>query len=246
MALNKKVCLFTGAGGLLGNEFCRRFYAKYAIVAVCGRRKVNDVPDQHHTLVDPLDPAGHKDLNENRLFTIHADLAQPGQIDRVVELALARYGRIDAVVNAAVYSVWSSMLESDEVAASAERQFLVNAIAPFRLSLAIARAFWRNRDAENRKMNRCVVNVSSIGGVKVYQESGQSVYSASKAALNYLTYHMAHEFRPIGVRVAGIAPNSFPGIVPTESVAIAIDRMIDSEANGDLLVIDEEPEGGNP
>src|SRR5262245_12660913 len=137
MALDKKVLLLTGAGGGLGVEFCHRFQAKYAIAAVCGRRKVTEVPDQHHKLIDPLGADAHKQLNENALFTIHADLAQPGEINRIVDLTLARFGRIDVLVNAAVHSVWSSMLDSDAASASGERQFLINVLVPMRLAVAI-------------------------------------------------------------------------------------------------------------
>jgi NAD(P)-dependent dehydrogenase (short-subunit alcohol dehydrogenase family) len=39
-------------------------------------------------------------------------LRHPRDIERVVELALARFNRVDVLVNAAVYSVWAPMLES--------------------------------------------------------------------------------------------------------------------------------------
>jgi NAD(P)-dependent dehydrogenase (short-subunit alcohol dehydrogenase family) len=240
MDTGKKVCVLTGAGGVLGTEFCRRFHTKYSIVAVCGRRKVSDVPDQHHKLLDPLDPDGHSAANDNAIYTVHADLTQPGEIGRVVELALARFGRIDVLVNSAVHSVWASMLESDAASLSAERQFLTNVIVPMRLSVAIARAHWRDKVPENIERNRCIVNVSSIAGVNIYRGSGQGIYSASKAALNFLTCHMASEFAPIRVRVTGIAPNSFPGIVSTASVATSLDALIEGEMNGRLLVLDRD------
>lgn len=234
----KRVVLLTGAGGTLGAEFCRRYAAKYAIVAVCGRRAVAWAPDQNHRMVDPLDPTAAIPENLSPIHTIYANLTTPGEIERIVELTMARHGHIDAVVNAAVYWVFGSMIDSDAHANSAEGQFLVNVIAPMRLAVAVARATWRDRVDENRARNRCVVNVSSTSGVHIYGGVGQGIYSASKAALNYLTCHMADEFSRIGVRVTGIAPTSFPGIISTESVADALDRAIESGPTGKTMVLE--------
>jgi NAD(P)-dependent dehydrogenase (short-subunit alcohol dehydrogenase family) len=238
----KKVCLLTGAGGLLGTEFCRRYASKYAIVAVCGRRAVAGVPDQYVRAIDPLSAGADAPENAHPVFTVHADLAVAGQLERAVELAMARFSRIDLLVNAAAHSVWGSMLEETHVVDSIERQFLVNAIVPFRLAVLVARAFWRDRAAENRRHNRSVINISSTAGVHIYPGSGQSVYSASKAALNYLTCHIAGEFQRIGVRAVGLAPTSFPSLLSTESVADAIDRLAESDINGRVLVMDRDRE----
>jgi NAD(P)-dependent dehydrogenase (short-subunit alcohol dehydrogenase family) len=246
MALDRKVCLLTGAGGRLGSEFCRRFAAKYAIAAVCRRRGVDGVPDQNQRMFDPLDPGTAVAENQSDIFVIRANLAAAQETTRIVELTMARFGRIDFLVNAAVYYHWSPMIDDDALAMSAEQQFLINAIVPLRLSLAVVRACWRDRQADNAAYNRCIVNVSSTSGLHVYPGTGQSIYSASKAALNYLTCHMADEFRRIGIRVNGVAPTSFPSIVKTETVAAAIDRMMESDITGRLLVLDREREYYSP
>ncbi len=54
------------------------------------------------------------------------------------------------------------------------------------------------------------MNISSTAGIYIYPGHGQSIYSASKAALNYLSMHMGDEFSSIGVRVNALAPTSFP------------------------------------
>jgi NAD(P)-dependent dehydrogenase (short-subunit alcohol dehydrogenase family) len=239
---DKKVCLLTGAGGTLGAEFCRRYASKYAIAAVCGRRPVPWMPDQNHRMIDPLDPQAAIPENQSPIFTIHADLTKPSDLERITALALARFGRIDVVVNAAVYWLFGSTIENDAVLNSAEGQFLVNVVTPLRLATVVARAYWRDRVPENRAQNRSVVNISSTSGVHIYGGTGQGIYSASKAALNYLTCHMAEEFWRVGVRVTGIAPTSFPGLLATATVADALDRAIETGPAGKMMVLEQDRE----
>jgi NAD(P)-dependent dehydrogenase (short-subunit alcohol dehydrogenase family) len=191
-----------------------------------------------------VDPLGDRKLQENEhpIFVIHADLAVPTEVGRVVELALARYNRIDAIVNAAACWVMGPLIDSDAASDSAEKQFLLNVIVPLRLSVEAARSFWRDREEENRTFNRCVVNVSSSSGVHIYRGLGQAIYSASKAALNYLTCHMSDEFQRIGVRVNGLAPSSFPETIATADVAACLVRLIESQANGQIVVLDADRE----
>ena len=238
----KRVCLLTGAGGRLGSYFARLYSDHYDFVAVYRRNRPH-APAQDAWFIDPLDPARPSaDLAENRspVFAVQADLQQPGACDRVVELALGRFGRIDLLVNNAVHSVWAPMLGSDVLARSAQAQVTTNVVVPLQLAQAAARLFWQGRAEENRRLNRGVVNVSSIAGLNVYTGSGQSLYAATKAAMNHLTVHMAHEFAPIGVRVNATAANSFPQIVSTERAAEAIRTLDEGEATGTIVVVDGE------
>lgn len=237
MRSEKRVCVLTGASGTLGVDFCRRWAGTYDIVAVY-RSQVPEVPSQLQHLIDPLDPSRALPENEDAVFTVRADLLEPGGIERVVELALARFEAVDLLVNAAAFPVWAPMLDGTRLVDTALAQIHLNAVVPLQLAVAIAQEFWRDRADENRLMNRNVVNLSSIAGVNIYTDLGQSVYSASKAALNYLTYHMASEFTRFGVRVNAIAPNSFPEIVPVEDVSGAIVEFDGGEANGQVLVLD--------
>jgi NAD(P)-dependent dehydrogenase (short-subunit alcohol dehydrogenase family) len=97
-----------------------------------------------------------------------------------------------------------------------------------------------HRDQDNRKHNRNIVNVSSLAGSRVFAGRGQGVYAASKAALNQLTRHLASEFAVFGVRVNAVAPNSFPAIISTDSVAHAIARLDAESVTGRILALDAE------
>jgi NAD(P)-dependent dehydrogenase (short-subunit alcohol dehydrogenase family) len=239
----RRVCLLTGAGGTLGNAFCQAYGAQYDIVAVC-RRRVPVAPSQDEWLVDPLAPEAELPENDARVYVVHADLEQPGQVERVIDIALARHGRVDLLVNAAAYSFWheQGVVDGDLLLDSVGRHFAVNVGIPLRFATRLAQRFWLANDLQNRARNRNIVNVSSLAGSRVYP-GGQAVYAASKAALNQLTRHLAAEFGEFGVRANALAPNSFPSIVSTDSVAKAIARLDADTATGKVLVIDEQTPG---
>jgi NAD(P)-dependent dehydrogenase (short-subunit alcohol dehydrogenase family) len=235
--LGKRVCLLTGGSGQLGLAFCRMFVTRYDI-AVVYHRHVPKVVSQITRLVDPLIPNVPLQENQNAVFAIKADLCDEDDLQRVVEVTLARFGRIDLLVNAAAYACWAPMLDGDRLYESFLDQFELNAYVPLRLSALVAEKFWKNRQDENRYFNRSIVNVSSTAGVYIYRDQGQSVYSASKAALNYLTMHMAEEFSIAGIRANAVAPTSFPRLISTESVADGIHRLAEGNANGKIMVLD--------
>jgi NAD(P)-dependent dehydrogenase (short-subunit alcohol dehydrogenase family) len=237
MSASKKVCLFTGAGGTLGNAFCSQYLNRYHIVAV-HRTKPPDVPSQYQSFQDTLEPEADLLENQHRVFCVRSDLQKDGEIARVVELALARFDRIDLLVSAAVHSVWAPMLDDEHLVGSLATQFEINTMLPLRLALCAAQAFWRGRKTDNENANRNVVNISSLAGLRVFTGSGQSAYAASKAALNHLTSHMAAEFALIGVRVNALAPNSFPRLVPTARVAENIRRLDEGTMTGKILIVD--------
>jgi NAD(P)-dependent dehydrogenase (short-subunit alcohol dehydrogenase family) len=235
----RRVCLITGAGGALGSYFCSRYAERYDIAAVF-RRNRPWVAAQDAELVDPLDTSHPPRENQHPVFAIQADLLERGASDRVVEMTLARFGRIDLVVNAAVSSYWAPMLGTSRLLDSALRQLQTNVLVPLDLAAAVARAFWQGREDENRLLRRNVVNVSSIAGLRMYPGSGQSIYAATKAALNVLSAHMAEEFGVLGVRVNATAANSFPALVSTERAADAIVTLDDGNETGTIVVVDAE------
>lgn len=235
----RRVCLLTGAAGTLGTYFCTHFAKRYDIAAVY-RRHRPPVACHDQLAIDPLAPSQPLLENDYPVFALQADLNHDADCERVVDSTLSRFGQIDLLVNAAAAPTWAPMLGTDRLLASANEQMATNAIAPLRLASVVARRFWQNRDEENRSRSRNVVNVSSVAGLRLYPGSGQSIYAASKAALNQLTGHMAQEFAPTGVRVNATAPNSFPSLISIERAARAIIALDEGSLNGAIVVVDGE------
>ncbi len=234
----RRVCLITGAGGLLGDAFCRAAHLDYDIVAV-HRGRVPAVPSQHEWFIDPFDPDGAVPENGSRVHLIEADLAEPGAVERVVDLALARFGGVDLLVNNAAHLRMFPMgvVDGDAALDDFERTFTTNVAVPLRLATRLAQRCWLHEDVTNRARNRGVVNVSSLSGSTVYP-GGQTLYAASKAALNQLTRNLAAEFAEFGVRVNAIAPTAFPQVVPTETVVRSILELDRGAMSGSVFAVD--------
>jgi NAD(P)-dependent dehydrogenase (short-subunit alcohol dehydrogenase family) len=234
----RKVCLLTGASGRLGTAFCRRHAATYDIVALY-RRAPPPVRSQFQRVVDPLAPQARLEENRAPVFALQADLLQAGAPEAVINAVVNRFGRIDAVVHAAVvYSL--APITDCELADSAADQLAMNVTVPLRLVAHAVRRCWRLSAVDNRRANRSVVLVSSTSARKVCAGQGQSVYAAAKAGMNQLGLHLASELTPLGIRAMTIAPDSFPGRVPTDWIADQIATQLEGSATGGVLTLDRE------
>lgn len=231
----RPVCLLTGAGGRLGSAFCRRYSNRYQIIAVWHRRRPV-ASTQGQRLLDPLEPDRRLAANRHPVHDIQADLRSDAEIERLVKAVSSRYGRIDVVINAAVAGVWTPLLNGHSRVTDVTASLCLNVAAPLVLVAEVARQIWQRNPSENLAKNRCVVNVSSTAGVYVYPWYGQGVYSASKAALNILTRHLAAELEPLGVRANVLAPDAFPGRVPITQVLDGVVRLAEGDFSGRILL----------
>lgn len=123
-----------------------------------------------------------------------ADLGAPGAAAAAAEAAITRFGRIDALVNAAGLTDRGSFADATE--ALWEKLFAVNARAPFFLMQA-AIADMRRRGAPGTIVNILSVN-AHCGAPEL------AVYSATKGALMTLTRNAAHAHARAQIRVNGI------------------------------------------
>lgn len=225
----RPVCLVTGAGGRLGAALCVSLAEQYEVVAVY-RTTVPAIPSQ---LGWPIRRAAEPQAEVGRAYCVQADLANREDVRRVVEVALARHGRIDAVVNSAAdtgfHGKLVEMWENDDYA---ERQLSINSVAPLQLVSAVFQSAWKDQPTENARWNRSVVNVSSVSGLYVNTDQGQAFYSASKAALNMLTMYLSLELAPYSVRANAICPAQFIDPSATARVVDAIRARLCGSATG--------------
>ena len=232
-----RVCLLTGAGGLFGNAFCCLLAQHYSIVAVY-RSFPPLVTTQEAELFDPVAPRKTMPESEHPVFAIEADLAQPAEVGRVAELALARVGQVDLLVNAAAEVRARSSTTDPEAIDEWESQLRINTLVPVHLAAMLARESWRSTVSVNRAHGRNIVNISSTAGLTVVPYPERAFYGASKAALNVLTAQMAEEYRPLGVRVNAVAPTSFPEVLPTEQVIQAVRQLDKGRMSGRILIME--------
>jgi NAD(P)-dependent dehydrogenase (short-subunit alcohol dehydrogenase family) len=131
---------------------------------------------------------------------VQADVTAADAPDRIVAAALDRFGRIDALVNAAGIIASGALEATDD--AGWDRMMDINVRAPFRLMRAAASHLAAQKGA--------VVNVSSVAGVRSFP--GILSYAVSKAAVDQLTRCAALDLAAKGVRVNAVNP----GVVVTE------------------------------
>ena len=135
------------------------------------------------------------------VLAVHCDVSQPDQVSAAVQAVVARFGRIDALVNNAGVAVFKPILQTsfDEwryvMATNLEGCFLcTQAVAPVML----------------RTGGGSVVNIASISGLRA--STMRVAYGTSKGAIIHLTKQQAIELGNVGIRVNCIAP----GPVDTE------------------------------
>jgi meso-butanediol dehydrogenase/(S,S)-butanediol dehydrogenase/diacetyl reductase len=178
------VVVVTGAGSGIGAATARRLGALGAPVVLVGRREAALAA-----------VAAEITARGGEALCVPADLADPASPHRIVAACLARFGRLDGLVNNA--AVVRHMPVGDWDTACFDEHMATNVRAPYFL---IQEALPALRESPVRS----VVNISSSSGT--LRRVGQSVYGMTKAALDYLTQTLAGELAPAGVRVNAIAP----------------------------------------
>jgi 3-oxoacyl-[acyl-carrier protein] reductase len=126
------------------------------------------------------------------------DARDNAAVKAFVANAVARFGRIDLLVNNAaigVDGVLPTMREQD-IAAAVD----VNLTSVLMLSQACSRVMLRQRSG-------CIISISSVNAIRGH--SGVSVYSATKGALDAFTRSLARELGPRNIRVNAVAPGYF-------------------------------------
>jgi NAD(P)-dependent dehydrogenase (short-subunit alcohol dehydrogenase family) len=125
---------------------------------------------------------------------ILGDLAETDAPARILAEAIARFGRIDSLVNAAGVTDRATVAEATP--ALWERVFAINARAPMFLMQGVIHHL-RERQAPGTILN--ILSMNAYGGTPEL-----AIYSASKAALALLTRSAAHAHRFDQIRINGI------------------------------------------
>ena len=197
--LDGKVCVVTGATGVLGGVMARGIAAAGARVAVLGRRA--DVAEE---LAAAIREAGGEAL------ATPADVLDPSALERVRDGLLREWGSVDLLVNAAGGNQPGATLRPDQsvldLDETAMRQVMdlnfFGTLLPTQVFLAPM--VERGRGA--------IVNVSSMAADRAITRVAG--YSAAKAAVENLTrwlaVTLARRHGP-GIRVNAIAPGFFVG-----------------------------------
>ena len=221
--LDGKKALVTGAGRGIGRGFATALAEAGADVAVADILEEDAV----RTAREIAEATGR------RVFGIHADIAQPGDVRRMVAETVSAFGRLDIAVNNAGISIpIKSAL--DVTAEEWKRQFDVNLNGTWNCVREEACAMIPNRYGK-------IINTGSICG-HIIGPTPQLPYSLSKAAVLHLTRAAAAEFIRYGIRVNSISPgvtkveDLFPEVIDTFLKTAPIDRYGSPEDHQGALI----------
>ncbi len=159
--------------------------------------------------------------NETGAMAIHADSRVESDVCTAVEAVLARFGRIDCLINNAAISQFS--LFTDISLDTWNDMLSVNLTGAFLYSKAVI------PDMLSRKKGR-IINITSMWGI--VGSSCEVHYSAAKAGLIGMTKALAKELGPSGITVNAIAP----GVIDTDMNKALSDEDIDALKNDTPLM----------
>jgi NAD(P)-dependent dehydrogenase (short-subunit alcohol dehydrogenase family) len=132
------------------------------------------------------------------LLTAKVDVTDERQIREAVDATIARFGRIDVLVNNAGFGLIAAVEEASDAAARAI--FNVNVFGVMNTLRAVLPTLRAQRSGH-------VINISSIGGFTGY--AGWGLYNATKFALEGLSEGLHADLAPLGVRVTIVEPGGF-------------------------------------
>lgn len=181
---HSKVWLITGASTGLGRNLAEHVLASGARVAATARK-----PEQ-------LEALGAKYPDTALLLPL--DVTVEAQVEDAVAQTIAKFGRIDVLVNNAGYGMVGALEEC--VPDEFRPMFEVNVFGLIRVVQHVL-PHMRERGSGH------ILNLSSIGGLVA--SPGFSMYNATKFAVEGLSESLAQELKPLGIHVTIVEPGPF-------------------------------------
>ena len=178
--MKDKVVCITGAGRGLGKAMAEAFSAQGASL-VLGARSTPEIDELASQLGDAM--------------AVQTDVREVGDLYRLVELAVAEYGRLDVMINNAGLAVYGPFEDTTEDAF--DLMMATNVKGVYFGSQAALRVMKQQRSG-------LIINVGSVAG-KLHLPN-ESAYNASKWAVTGLTGTLRLEAQRYNVRVTCLCP----------------------------------------
>lgn len=185
LGLAGKTAIVTGGAAGIGRAIAAELLADGANVGVC------DLNPEAPRMEDCGD----------RFFYVQADVTRRDSVEAMVDAAAERFGAVDILVNNAGINIPALLVDEGG------RHELTDAVWDKVMAVNLKGTYLCAQAAARRMVKQgsgVIINISSESGLE--GSEGQSVYAATKNAVNSLTRSWAKELGKKGVRVVGVAP----------------------------------------
>jgi glucose 1-dehydrogenase len=220
MSLNKKVAIVTGGNSGIGQS----------IVLALAQQGANTVidyvvhPDATAVLEQQIAKLGDQSIG------VDADVSQPADLHKLVDAAVARFGRLDIMVNNAGIETRTSVLNTTE-----DQYDRV-------LDINLKSAFFGTQIAAQQMIKQGgggrIINITSVH--EDWPMPGNTPYCLSKGGMRMLTRTAGVELAPHNILVVGVGPGAVatpinlsteenPALLAKLDAAIPIGRLAQPE-----------------
>ena len=194
MLLDGKTAIVTGASQGIGRACAERLAQEGAKVVIAD---VNE--EQGQEVANAIAASG------GEAFFHDCDVSERLDVHNLIAAALARYARIDVLVNNAAVLDDQRFLELEEQ--DFDRVLKTNVKGSFLCAQAVAKQLVRQVETEGESASPgSIINMSSVNAW--FGLPDHVAYSTSKGAIAQLTKSMAIALAPYGIRVNAVGPGS--------------------------------------
>ena len=196
-----RVCIITGAGRGIGREYALMLAAHGAKVVV---NDLGGARDGSGASLGPAEEVVQEIVKRGGEAIANGDdVSDFAGAKRMVESAVARFGRLDVLINNA------GILRDRMLVNMAEGEW--DAVIKVHLKGTFspthhAAAYWRDLVKQGQKVDARIINTTSVSGI--YGNAGQTNYGAAKAGIAAFTIIASRELRRYGITVNAIAPGA--------------------------------------
>lgn len=201
----KKVWFITGASKGLGLSLVNQLLKAGQSVAATSRN------------IDELKKAVNADTG--KFLPLAVNLADEQSVEEAIKATIAKFERIDVVINNAGYGIGGSIEELSD--SETRNSFDVNVFGTLNV-IRNASPYLRAQRSGH------IINIASIAGIA--GATGWAVYAAAKSAVIALSEVSAEDLKEFGIKVTVVAPGAFrTSFLTADSLMLAANPIAEYE-----------------